>query len=98
MLITGVLINNKAHLLVLNRELQLFLKSYVEFNIEGVNPRTLDPNFIAADLQSNLERVFHKPFSVTPMDSETLEPIDDLTYMAALEVSTPVEFPSIRGH
>jgi hypothetical protein len=98
MLITGILITNKAHLLVMSRELQLFLQSYVEANIEGANPITLDPNFIAADLQSNLEREFKTQFSVTTMDSETGDPLDEFTRTAALEVSTPLDFPSLKVH
>lgn len=98
MFITGVMITNKAHLLSFTRELQLFLKTYVEANIEGANPLLLDPNFIACDLQNNLERAFHQKFSVTPMDAQTGDPVDDLTYAAALEVSTSLEFPSMREH
>jgi hypothetical protein len=96
--ISGILISNKAHLLVISRELQLFLRTYVAVNIEGYNPSGLDPNFLACDLQKNLERAFNARFSVSPVDSETGDPIDDLTYVAALEVSTPVEFPTMRSH
>jgi hypothetical protein len=98
MLITGILITNKAHLLVISRELQLFLLSYVEENIEGVNPLMLDPNFIAIDLQNNLEREFKTQFSVISVDSETGDPVDNFTKTAALEVSTPLEFPSLKVH
>lgn len=98
MLITGILITNKAYLLATSRELQLFLRSYVEENIEGVNPAILDHNFIARDLQSSLEQAFKTRFSVISIDSETGDPVDDLTLAAALEVSTPLEFPSLKVH
>jgi len=98
MLITGVLITNKAHLLVCNRELTLFLQTYVETNIEGMNPSTLDPTFIAAHLQKDLEAAFGHKFSVKSIDASTGDPIDDLTYMVALEVSNPLNAPSLRIH
>jgi hypothetical protein len=98
MLIAGVVISNKANLLVIDRELQLFIKTYVEANIEGVDPQKLDANFIACDLQKNLEHAFNRRFSVSSLDGQTWEPLDDLSIVAMLEVDTPLELPSLRVH
>src|ERR1700722_5672620 len=98
MLIAGVLITNKAHLLVCNQELTLFLQTYVTTNIEHADPSTLDLTFIAAHLQKDLELAFGHKFSVKGVDASTGDPIDDLTHMVALEVSTPFDVPSLRIH
>jgi len=98
MMIAGVVITSKAHLLVCNQELTLFLQTYVSTNIEGHAPSTLDHTFLAVHLQKDLEKAFGHRFSVQGIDASTGDPVDDLTHMVALEVSTPLDLPSLRAH
>jgi hypothetical protein len=98
MLITGILIERKVHLLTNTRELTSFIKSYIAVNIEGIDPSEIDINFIATDLCKNLNSAFPAKLLVTSVDAATGEPIDDLSVMAALEISSVYDVPSVGVH
>lgn len=98
MYITGIIIDNKVRLITDNQELSLFIKSYVENNIEPLVPHVVDSKGIAVDLQKSLEQAFNIQFSVEPLDVQTGDPIDDLSTAAFLEVSTPLNVHSVKIH
>jgi hypothetical protein len=98
MLIAGILIERKVHLLTNSRELTSFIKNYVALNIEGLDPAEIDVNFIATDLCKNLDSAFNTKFLVNRLDADTGEPVDDLSVLAMLEVCSPYDVPSTGVH
>jgi len=96
--IAGIFIDNKLWLLADRQELASFVQAYVTSNIESMDPSEVNATFLAGDLKKNLERAFNTQFSVVPLDVQTGDPIDDLSTVAALQVSTPLYIPSTKVH